>query len=207
MEFESAKTLFGVGLLLQLISPLILGSDFGIVYIIGLVLALIGLNSVADAYSRPDIFRNYLYAAIIGIVGIIALVFVFAMIFAVIAIGSMHGVTWMRDGWDLSEVGMPLSMPWHMTMGGALIMALLFLVSIWAVAILSMHFERRAYLGLAEVSGVDHFKTAATLIWIGAWLTIVLVGFLLIFIGEILAVVGAFSLKPPRHPQQPAALA
>jgi len=77
-------------------------------------------------------------------------------------------------------------------------------IVLWVVVVFSAYFLRRAYMGLAEASGVGHFKTAATLVWIGALTFVILVGLVISLIGQIFAIIGAFELKQPTAaPVQP----
>lgn len=67
MDFEAAKILFGVGLILTLLG---LG-------VVGFIFILIGLYSLAKHYGRRGIFTNALYAAVLSVVGFVAALAVF----------------------------------------------------------------------------------------------------------------------------------
>jgi uncharacterized membrane protein len=54
---------------------------------------------------------------------------------------------------------------------------------------------KKAFNVLADRSGENLFRTAATLVWIGAILTIIVFGLFLMFIGFIIAGVAFFTLK------------
>ena len=188
MDFETAKALFGAGLILQLLSWAPMGMDLGLVGLTGLILSLIGLHGISQHYGRPDIFRNYLYSFIAALAGVAILIA--AMVIAALMYASVDEPTW-RHWMYMPVIHPPIpSTMRYMAMFAAVLAAL------WAIAIVSAHFQRRAYMGLAEASGVEHFRTAATLVWIGAWLVIILVGLLVMFIGGIFAAIGAFTLKP-----------
>ena len=58
---------------------------------------------------------------------------------------------------------------------------------------------RKSFNSLAQKSGEHMFETAGTLLFVGAILTIVLVGFLLIFIAWIMATIAFFSIKVPQQ--------
>jgi uncharacterized membrane protein len=96
--------------------------------------------------------------------------------------------------------------------GGILLIIswILFFVGVWTIwilvgipiiivafvlAVLAVRYIRNCFHVLAEVSGENLFRTAGTLIWIGAFLSIILVGFVLIWVGFIIAAVGFFTLK------------
>ena len=89
---------------------------------------------------------------------------------------------------------------------GAVVGGILALVVAWIALIVSAVFIRRAYSAIAEKLGVGTFRTAGTLYLVGAATTIVLVGFLLLFVAEILQAVAYFSI-PDRLPAEPDATA
>ena len=78
------------------------------------------------------------------------------------------------------------------------------LIIVWVFLIISAVFLRRAYDSMGEKLKVGTFKTAATLYLIGAALTVVLVGFFLLFVAEIVQAVAFFSI-PDQSPAQGAA--
>jgi uncharacterized membrane protein len=69
--------------------------------------------------------------------------------------------------------------------------------------IVSAIFYRKSFDLLATKSGVNMFGTAGLLLLIGAVLTIILVGFIVMWIAFILLAVGFFSIKPPTTEQPP----
>ena len=80
------------------------------------------------------------------------------------------------------------------------------LALIWVFYLVSAIFLRRAFTKVASRLNVKMFATAALLYLIGAALTIVLVGLVVLFIADILMVVAFFSmpddtsLQPPPTP-------
>jgi len=58
---------------------------------------------------------------------------------------------------------------------------------------------RRAFSSLAQKSGENMFETAGTLLFFGAIFTVLLVGFLLIFLAWIIATIAFFSIKVPQQ--------
>ncbi|MCL1977850.1 MAG: DUF996 domain-containing protein [Candidatus Bathyarchaeota archaeon] len=61
--------------------------------------------------------------------------------------------------------------------------------------LLAARYFRNALYALSERSGEHLFHTAGILIWIGAILSIIVVGIILIWIGFIIAAIGFFTLK------------
>jgi len=74
MEFETAKVVFAVGLILELLGWFAVGVDRGLVVLLGLILSLVGIYYLSKHFGRPDIFRNYLYSFIVAFVGVLVLV-------------------------------------------------------------------------------------------------------------------------------------
>jgi uncharacterized membrane protein len=68
--------------------------------------------------------------------------------------------------------------------------------------VLKAVFYRRAFDVLSDKSGEKMFGTAGLLLFLGAILTIVLVGFVLLLVGWILATVAFFSIKTPTTPKE-----
>ncbi len=144
------------------------------VSIIGYVLLAVAVKEVSDDLGDPSIFRNILIAVGTGIVGALAGA-------GVIFLGVMGS---------------------GFTFGASAIAGLLGgLFIVWVFLVISAVFLRRAYDTMGTKLNVGTFKTAATLYLIGAALTIVLVGFILLFVAEIVQAVAFFSI-PDQPPSQ-----
>jgi uncharacterized membrane protein len=140
--------------------------------VIGYILVIVAVKQISDDLQDSAIFRNMVIAALTGIVGALAGAFV--------VFGSL--LTFGRSGSGI---------------GGLL--AGLFIV--WVFLVVSAIFLRRTYATMGQRLGVGSFKTAATLYLVGAILTIVVVGFLVLFIAEIVQAVAYFSI-PDQPPMQ-----
>ncbi len=152
---------------------------FPFLSIIGYIMTLIAVKYVSDEVQDSSIFTNMLYAVITGIIGVVVGAFVFFF-------GALSSI---YTG-GISAIG-----------GG-----IAFLAIVWIALIVSALFVRRAFDGMANKLGVGTFRTAGMLYFIGALLTIVLVGFLLLFVAFILQVVAFFAIneaKPMGQPQAP----
>lgn len=144
------------------------------VSLVGYILIVIAIKDISDDLQDKTIFRNVVIAAVTGIVGALAGATVFVF-------GAVTGIL---TGGVSAFFG---------------VLAGLFVV--WVFLIVSAVFLRRAYNSMGKELGVNMFSTAATLYLIGAALTIVLVGFILLFVAEILQAVAYFSI-PDRPPTQ-----
>lgn len=185
---SQAKTLGGVGsvLLLLIVAPYI-GFLLGIV---GLVLILVALGRIAEAVRDPSISRNATYAVVAGIVGVlVGGLVMFGAVFRFIGLGAMAGPDWI-----------PIATPTDVW--GFLAAMLIGLLAIWAFFVVSAVFLKRSSDAIAARLNVPMFHTAALLYLIGAVLAVVVVGFLLIFVAQILFVVAFFSI--PEDAQRPA---
>lgn len=136
--------------------------------VVGYVLVLIAVKYVSDEVQDSSIFTNMLYAVITGIVGV-------ALGASVFFFGALSSIY-------TSGLG---------AIGGAIG----FLAIAWIALIISSLFVRRAFDGMATKLGVGTFRTAGLLYFVGALLTIVLVGVLLLFVAFILQVVAFFSIN------------
>jgi uncharacterized membrane protein len=87
------------------------------------------------------------------------------------------------------------------------------LAIIWVLLLVSAIFLRRSYSSISQKLGVGMFGTTGLLYLIGAALTIVVVGILVLFVAEILNIVAFFSIPDqpiaqpaPQQPMQPATM-
>jgi uncharacterized membrane protein len=181
VSFESGKSIASIGALL-----LVVGSFVPFLSIVGIILLLIGMKNLAEYYKENSIFQNALYAVIFGIIGIVAAGFVLLSLFFGGAFMGMSGA------------------------GGVLGLAvgvILVLVVVFIFYVLMAVYFRRAFDSLADKTGEGMFRTAGLLLFIGAILTIVIVGLILIFVAWILATVAFFSMKTVTTPPPPPPLA
>lgn len=182
MSLESNKTLCGVGAIL-----VALGSFVPFLGLVGIILVLVGMKGLADYYNEAGIFQNALYGLIFGIIGIIvAGIFLLSTFFGGLFRGMMMG--------DGEFFGFSLA---------GLILAL---VALFIFFLLEAIFYKKSFNLIAAKSGEKMFDTAGTLLLIGAILTVIIVGLILILVAWILAAVAFFSIKatsPPPAPPPP----
>jgi len=69
MQIETSKMLGAVGALLMFIGIIPYINYFGVIELVGLILVMVALNSLAGHYKEGGIFNNALYGLIIAIVG------------------------------------------------------------------------------------------------------------------------------------------
>jgi uncharacterized membrane protein len=148
------------------------------VSIVGYILTLIAVKKISDELQDGSIFTDMLYAAIAGIVG------------AAVA-ASLLFFGFFLAAAPFAGVVSPVSI-----IGGIIV----FLAVLWVAFIISAIFIRRAYEKIASRLNVGTFRTAGTLYLVGAALTIVLVGLIILFIAEIVQIVAFFSIQETMQP-------
>lgn len=138
------------------------------VSIVGYILVLISVKFISDEVKDGSIFSDMIIAVVAGIVGAVAGAFVlfFSGVLSVFTAGL-----------------------------SALFGVLAVLAVVWIVLIVSSIFVRRAYNNIAAKLNIGTFRTAGTLYLVGALLTIVLVGFIVLFIAYIVQIVAFFSIQ------------
>ncbi len=176
--FETNKILGGVGALLTAIGSLVLfQGTVGIIGVVGVILLLISMRGLADDFKDYGLFRR----AVGG--------FIFSLIGTLIAIAVLSTFSFLR-GFFFSH---PLigSLVLAGAIVGWIIMFILF--------VLSGIFYRYAFNSIVEKSQVPILRTGSIVLLVGCSLTIVLAGFVIMFIGWILISVGLFSLRLPEE--------
>ena len=176
MSLESGKNMAGIGSIFLVIPVPFLS-------IVGIILVLIGMKNLSEAYNDESIWRNTLYAVIFGIIGIIA-----------------SGLTLTSFFFGELFTGATLGFVDETGIFGFFAGLIIFLVIGFIFYLLEAIYIRKAFDSLANKSGVDLFRTGGLLLLIGAILTIILVGVFLIFIAWILILVAFFQI--PTTPMQ-----
>jgi uncharacterized membrane protein len=198
MTLESNKTLGGVGALLLVVSPLlgfVAGVFSSVLGLIGLILVLIAMKGLADHYNEGGIFNNSLYGVILTIIGVV--VFVAAIIVG--AAGFLSALN--LDLATLSTDPAAFSaIDWQELVNFDIIMDFLVIVVVGLIilflfAVVAAIFYRKSLTTLAEKTGVGLFGTAGLLLLIGAVLTIIAIGFLLVWVALILLTVAFFQIR------------
>jgi uncharacterized membrane protein len=173
-ELESNKNLAGVG------SILLALSFIPIIGIVGIILILIGMKGLAKHYQDDSIYHNALMGFIFTVIGLIA--------FAVLVVAFIIGV-----------VASPFTMGTSLFFGvGLLLISGVVLFVFYLLGALQF---KKAFSTLAQKSGEYTFETAGTILLIGAVLTIILIGIVLVWIAWIIVAIAFFSMKQPIQQQ------
>ncbi len=173
MSLESNRTLGGVGALL-----IAVGSFFPILSLVGIILVLVAMKGLAEYYNEAEIFENALYGFIFGIIGIVAFIVIFFSVF-------VGGIFVFEPPYFMGPSAFAVV---------ALLVALLVMFIFFLVQAI---FYKKSFTMLSDKTGEKMFDTAGLLLLIGAVLTIIIVGVVLLFVAWILATVAFFSIRVP----------
>lgn len=196
MSFESNRILGGVGALLMVISflGLLASAYFLFLLVVGAILVLVALKGFADHYQEGGIFNNALYGFITVIVGLVATVATFVILF--LQMLSNIPIDW-TNPMEVQQYFMSnMNVVWQIA-GTAIGALIVFYIS----AVVSAILFRKALDTLSTRSGEKIFGTAGLVWLIGAVLTVIFIGILVIWISWILMAVGFFSIKTVQAPQ------
>ncbi|HYB68859.1 MAG TPA: DUF996 domain-containing protein [Candidatus Acidoferrales bacterium] len=205
MTPESNKILGGIGAILMFIGFIPLGEpSTGIIALIGLILVLVALHGFASYYKESAIFNNSIYGIIAAIVGAV----IAGIVVVVSVLTNLKNFLYkIYPGWNgdwskLSGLTPTTSNITWSTVQPLLEGLILALVVLWIFIIIATFFARRSLKTLSAKTSVGLFSTAGQLLFIGAFLTIILIGFLLMWIAVLLAAIAFFQIKS--QPEQPA---
>jgi uncharacterized membrane protein len=206
MTLDSNRILGGIGAILLFIGLVPFGEpSTGIIGLVGLVLVLVALYGLANYYKESGIFNNSIYGIIAGIVGAV----IAGVVVVVSVLTNLKNFLYqIYPGWngDWSKLSGLTPTTSNITWSAVqplLEGLILALVVLWVFIIFATFFARRSLRTLSAKASVGLFSTAGQLLFIGAFLTIILVGFVLMWIAVLLTAIAFFQIKS--QPEQPAA--
>ena len=167
-SLESNKTLAGIGSILLM---------FPFASIVGIILVFVGMKGLAEYYEDDRIYHDALRGLVFLIIAAIAI----AVMVPLFTLSGVFGI------FVLGPLGV----------GFGLIAFFLVIAVVFIFYLLAAMNLRKAFNALAQKSGEHMFETAGMLLFFGAILTIILVGFVLIFLAWVFATMGFFSIKVP----------
>jgi len=183
-ELSNAKLFGGIGAILMLLGAVPYAGP--IISIVGLVLVFIAVKTISELTKDEDVFRNYLMNFIFSIISIVAL---FAIM--LIAFGASGGFSWISGLQSAEITDFQSFWSYFGTIIGGCIIGL---IVAWIMSVIAAIYLRRSYNSIADHTKVDLFKTTGTVYFVGALTTILLIGFLILFIARIIEIVAFFSL-------------
>lgn len=198
MEIQTSRLLGIIGALFMVIG--ILPSIGWLLMILGIIFVLIALNGYGDAYKDGSIIHNTVYTIVFEIIGVVA--FIGVVIYGAMGFLASLGIkniselqSWQQINWQ-QAVNTTNILPFV----GAIILGL---VVLFAFTIFASLYFKKAMNTLSEKTGVKLFHTTGTVFFAGALLTIILVGFIVIWIAFILLMISFYKSKPLEQIQQP----
>ncbi len=201
MNFETSKNLGTIGALLMFLGciPLFVNQTlvFGGIEIIGGLLIIVSLYGFANFYKNKSIFTNALFGGVVAIIGSIFMSIIAEVKLLPLSMDLTHQFypDWNGDPSslqnltpDIANLDLSAVMP--------LLTILLLILTIFCVsAIIATFFIRRSLKDLATHSGTNRFATVSLLLLIGAILSIIAVGLLLIWIAALVLAIAFFTMK------------
>jgi len=194
MTLETTKILGGIGAVLMLVSPI--GTQMGLAGLAGIILVMIAIYRLSYHYNEPAIFNNALYGAIIAIVGIAVFMAVMAVTLVDLMTALGIDINWTNwTNWTMYQnIHWEQITDWNTYWPYIAIIIADFVILFISFTIAGT-FLRKTFHLLGEKTGIHAFHTAATLVFIGALLTIIAVGLLLIWIALIFLAIAFFSIR------------
>lgn len=174
--------------------------------IAGAIMVMVAIKYISDIVEDRSIFNNMLLATVFGIVGlVVGIAVILGTVLAVFGLGNL--TSWFSS----IPKGVPGVYTYPTIPSGGLVSliagALVGLAIIWVLLLVSAILVRRSYSSISQKLGVGMFNTTGLVYLIGAALTIVVVGVIVLFVALVLNVVAFFSIPdqqmPQSMPQQP----
>ncbi|MCL2475724.1 DUF996 domain-containing protein [Candidatus Bathycorpusculum sp.] len=206
LDINTSKTIGGIGALLVFIS--VFTSFLQILYVpnimmvLGIILILTGLYGLSIHYRDTGIFKKSLIGTVMGIIGIVVAVII---LFALLLPSLVPLVQMSYPGWDgnwntLPNMTLDTSLMDSNAIWDTLSPILTNIIILFAVlcifSIIATFFIRQSLKQLREKSDIGLFETTGTLMLIGGFLTIILIGYILIWISVLLLAIAFFQIKP-----------
>jgi uncharacterized membrane protein len=181
-SLSDAKVLGGIGSILILLTAVpSVGVLFGIA---GFIMILLAINNISQVVNEKSIYSNMLVAVVLAIGAIVVgAVTIVGAIYHVLSLGSF--------------VGSRFVLPPHIAptnLFGLAVAAVAGVLVVWALLVSSAVFVRKSYNSMASKLNVHMFETAGLLYLIGAATTIIVIGFPILLIAQILLAVAFFSI-------------
>ena len=185
VELSNVKTFGKVGALLMLLGGFIpfIGPILGIV---GLLLVFIAVKYMSELVKDKDIFRNYLIDFILSIISIVVI-----LVILVIGFINVGGFSWINS---LQNIDIQDFSTFWNYFGGIIPYAIMALIAGWILWVIGAIYLRKSYNSIAKHTDVSLFRTTGTVYLIGAITSIILIGFIILFVGRIIEVIAYFSL-------------
>jgi uncharacterized membrane protein len=186
-SLAQAKILGGVGSILTILT--VVPQVGWVLGIVGFVLVLIAVKYISDAVADKSIFNNYIIAFVLVIVGLIV-----GAVTLLVSVFSLFDIP------NLIAGGTPPQFEDPSFIFKIIQTVMIPLALVWVFGMVSAVFLRKSFNSVASRLNISLFSTAALLNLIGSVLTIVLIGFIIMLVADIIEIVAFFSI-PEQTPQ------
>ncbi|QTA37882.1 DUF996 domain-containing protein [Thermosipho ferrireducens] len=193
MALNVSKVLAGLGVVFGIFGYMPhIGWFFGL---IGLILFLMGVYNISNTLKDSRIFRYFLTSVVFGFISVV--IFAIVIFTGMVSMFSEHAVMPFGErapfGYETTDYGFGEV---HFedqvfSMTGNFVISFVSFVGLMIIAIV---YKIRAYRLLSERLSLNIFNMAASFYKWGAILVVLMIGMVFILIGDILAVIGFFSI-------------
>lgn len=167
-DLKLAKYMGGIG------SIILFAQAVGL---IGAIMVFISIKKISDVTDKKEIFSNYLKSFIFGALSIVVLTIFYFISFTIFAS--------LNKGFNLSH-------------SVNIILIFSFLLIPYIAFIISTFFKKKSFAAIGKELGIKAFEQAGNLSFAGAILSILFVGFIILFIAWIYEVIAFFSIDENR---------
>jgi uncharacterized membrane protein len=201
VTLESNKNLGGIGAILMFIGVPLSGFTYGVLELAGLIMVLVAMYGLAKHYMEGGIFNNALYGVITAIVG--AVIFAVVAVYAFVGLFTAFGFSIANfASWTTSLSGIDWT-NFMGSIGNFLVEILLALVILFVFVVITAVFLRKSLGLLSAKTGVGLFGTTGIMILVGAVLTIIAIGIILIWIAFLLLAIAFFQIRAQQTQSPP----
>ena len=198
MELQTSRLLGIIGALLIVLT--IIPSVGWLFMIVGVILVLIALKGYAEVYKDGNVFQHALYTVVFEIVG--GVVFIGVIFYGAMDFLSSLGINSFTDMQSFQSID------WQTMITPSNILPFLGIIALglvilFACTVLASLFFKKSMNALSTKTNVKLFHTTGTVFFVGALLTIILIGIVLIWVSFILLLIAFYESKPTEPTQQP----
>ncbi|MDR2707568.1 MAG: DUF996 domain-containing protein [Nitrososphaerota archaeon] len=206
IDLQTSKTLGSIGALLLFISiftfVIPIPYIFTIIFIVGTALTLVSLYGLSGYYNESTIFKKTSIGIAAGIIGIaLAAIIAYTLILPNI-IDMMQQI---YPSWDgnintlpgiAADPNMSIDTSQIIESATAMLTNTLIMLAVLCIfTIIATYFIRQSLKQLSEKSNIGLFGAAGTVMFIGGFLTLLIIGYFLIWIATLLLAIAFIQLK------------